>query len=61
MVFSLTLPGFCSVLEFSNRFNTSESVLPINTDIIAGGASLAPNLWSFPAVAILALNKSAWS
>ncbi|MFN8338770.1 MAG: hypothetical protein U0T36_07095 [Saprospiraceae bacterium] len=33
----------------------------MNTEIIAGGASLAPSLWSLLAEAIDALNKSAWS
>jgi hypothetical protein len=33
----------------------------MKTEIIAGGASFAPNRWSFPADAILALNKSAYS
>jgi hypothetical protein len=31
----------------------------MKAEIIAGGASLAPNLWSLLADAILALNKSA--
>ena len=32
------------LVTFSNSFNTLDNWLPINTDIIAGGASLAPNL-----------------
>jgi hypothetical protein len=33
----------------------------MKTEIIAGGASFAPNLWSLLAEAMLALNKSAYS
>jgi hypothetical protein len=43
----------------SNSSNTELICEPRKVDIIAGGASLAPNLKSLPAVAILALNKSA--
>ena len=34
---------------------------PRNIEIIAGGASLAPSLWSFPALAAANLNKSEYS
>jgi hypothetical protein len=33
-------------------------IAPINTDIIAGGASLAPSLWSLLADAMVALKDS---
>ena len=34
-----------------NWLNTSSSWSPRNTEMIAGGASLAPSLWSLPGVA----------
>ena len=44
MDFSLTLPGLTEVFAPSNLFKTSVSVEPIKIDMIAGGASFAPNL-----------------
>ena len=41
----------------SNSSNTAESCFPINIEKMAGGASLAPNLWSLLAEAIDALNS----
>ena len=52
---SLALPSS------KKAFKTSVSLDPINAEIIAGGASLAPSLWSFEALAILALIMSALS
>ena len=43
----------------STSFNTLVKYSPINTEIIAGGASLAPNLKSLEADAMDALNISA--
>ena len=42
----------------SNSAKTLVNCSPINTDIIAGGASFAPNLWSFVAVAMAARSNS---
>ncbi len=41
-------------------FNTSSSCSPRYTEIIAGGASFAPSLWSFPTSAAASRSKSAW-
>ncbi len=49
------------LVTFSSSSKTLNNWLPINTEIIAGGASLAPNLWSLLADAILALKRSAYS
>ena len=65
-----TTLSFKSVFSFGDNFpfvtpsnspNTFVSCAPINTDIIAGGASLAPNLWSLLAEAIEARNSSSLS
>ena len=39
--------------RFDQLFTTSSSWSPRNTEIMAGGASLAPSLWSFPTSAAL--------
>jgi hypothetical protein len=66
-VLSLNISGILSILidffslvssaveSFKNAFNTCVNFDPMNAEIIAGGASLAPSLWSFDAEAILAL------
>ena len=41
-------------------FNTSSSCSPRKTDTIAGGASFAPSLWSFPGSAADSRRRSAW-
>ncbi len=46
------------LVTFSSSSSTSDNCFPINTDIIGGGASLAPSLWSFPTVATDALSNS---
>ena len=46
-------------LMFFSR--SSSNCVPINAEMIAGGASLAPKRWSLPAEAIAARNKSAFS
>ena len=51
------LPSF----TFSKAFNTFVNCVPIKTEIIAGGASLAPKRWSLLAPAIAALNSSSYS
>ncbi len=43
---------------FSNSSNTDVICAPINTDMMAGGASFAPRRKSLPGVAMLARNKS---
>ena len=45
-------------LSSSIAFNTAVNSSPKKIEMIAGGASLAPSLWSFPAVATLNRNKS---
>ncbi|MNF76947.1 hypothetical protein D3C84_590740 [compost metagenome] len=45
------------VVTLSNSDKTFVNCAPIKTEIIAGGASFAPNLWSLLAVAIEARNK----
>ena len=47
--------------SFSSSSSTSVSWLPMNTEIIAGGASLAPKRWSLLAEAMAARIKSARS
>ena len=42
----------------SNSAKTLVNCSPINTEIIAGGASFAPNLWSLLAEAIAPLNNA---
>ena len=46
---------------FSNSSNNLAISDPVKIEIIAGGASLAPNLWSFPEPEIDALRTSALS
>jgi len=56
-------PGFCCsvVLDYAVSISsiTLVSSSPRKMDMIAGGASLAPSLWSFPAVATEKRNRSA--
>ena len=47
--------------SFSIAFNTSVSSSPRKTDTTAGGASLAPRRWSFPALATEIRSTSAYS
>ena len=44
----------------TNCFTTSSSCSPKNTEIMAGGASFAPSLWSFPTSEALWRSRSAW-
>ena len=46
---------------FSKASKTLVNCVPMKTDIIAGGASLAPNRWSLLALAMAALNNSSYS
>ena len=47
-------------LLFSSMSSTAASWLPVKMEIIAGGASLAPSLWSFPTSDALWRKRSAW-
>ena len=48
-----------ALMFFSKSSSKLDNCEPIKTEIIAGGASFAPNRWSLPADAIAARNKSA--
>ena len=56
---SFSLPPYGS--SFSIAFKTSVSSVPRNIETTAGGASLAPSLWSFPAEATDTLSISWYS
>ncbi len=47
--------------NFSSSSKTSESCEPMNTEMMAGGASFAPKRWSFDAAAMAARMRSARS
>jgi len=58
--FRSKLLSFATVPKLSSSLITLVSWVPINAEIIAGGASLAPSRWSFEAEAIEDRIKSAW-
>ncbi len=49
------------LVTFSSSSKTSVNCEPINAEMIAGGASLAPNRWSLLALAIEARSNSSYS
>ena len=52
----LSLASYSSPFKIASKISVSWS--PKNIETIAGGASAAPSLWSFPALATVILKRS---